>query len=148
MRRFLFSLLLAVVSSASAAGATELRAGSIVYRIVEVDWQDRLEFRDVVYETEDAFLVVRLAVRNDGTAVAVVKPPKVVHSEHGAVEASWKRWVLPLSFDRFEAVAPGSEKVFTLAFEVERDDGYRLLEAGGGEVELLSDRPAAGDPMV
>jgi hypothetical protein len=152
MVRFLFLLLLSIVGAAATAAATadaaELRAGDIVYRVVETGWQDRLVFRDVRYETRDAFLVVRLAIRNEGGTVAMIRPPKVAHPEHGVFEASWKRWVLPLSFDRFETVTPGSERVFTLAYEVARDEGYRLIEGGGGEIDLRSDAPADGDSMV
>lgn len=146
MARFLVFLLLSIVGASAAAA--EMRAGDIVYRIVDVGWQDRLAFRDVGYEAEDSFLVVRLAIRNEGSAVAMLRPPKLAHPEHGVFEASWKRWVLPLNFDRFEAVTPGSERVFTLAYEVTRDEGYRLIEAGGEEIDLRSDIPADGDPMV
>lgn len=130
-------------------GAVAAAVGDLVYRIVEVDWRDELAFQDVRYDTRGAFLVVRYSVRNTGSRVAVLREPRLEDAEGAVHEASWKGWVVPLSFERFEAVVPGTERTLSVAFEVERRDGHAFIaESGGQAARLPLDPGPAGDPAV
>ncbi|HSK40163.1 MAG TPA: hypothetical protein VK943_10390 [Arenibaculum sp.] len=129
--------------------AAEISVGDLVYRVVEVDWRDELAFQTVRYDTRGAFLVVRYSVRNTGSRVTVLHEPRLEDTEGAVHEASWKGWVLPLSFDRFEAVVPGAERTFSVAFEVERRDGHIfIVETGGQAARLPLDLDPVDGPAV
>lgn len=145
---FALMMVLPFLVSAPALGKESARVGDLSVSVEGVERHREISFDDVLYRPDEDFLVIRLAIRNEGGRVKVLQAPELLDAGGTTYRASWKGWVLPFNFSRYEALVPGAGRPFSVLFDVPAEGAYKLVVRDGDESVELPVAPAVGDVMA
>jgi hypothetical protein len=140
-------MLLPLLASGPAAGET-VEVGDLRVSFQEVERRREISFGDVLYRPDEDFLVVRFEIRNEGGKVKVLRAPELLDGAGITHRASWKGWILPFSFSRYEALVPGTGRPFSVLFDVPAKGSYELVFHDGSESAGLPIPPLADDVVA
>lgn len=144
---FAIMMILPVLVPGPASGET-VKVGDLRVSVEQVERRHELRFDSVVYRPDESFLVVRFDVRNEGRQVRVLQAPDLRDDTGGMHRASWKGWILPFSFSRYEAVVPGTGRPFSVLFDVPAGGSYDLVMHDGDESAAIPLAPTAPEAVA